>query len=84
MPLRHKEAWQLPIEIIIAPVGNSDPTFDLLTATIFDCNGGAKINKFLDSIKSIVIGRNLRINTPQDYLSITYTLLCPHLLSDQS
>ena len=52
------------IETIVAPVGKSDPVFDLQTNIIFGGNVGAKINKYLDCIKSIVIGRNLRINTP--------------------
>ena len=55
---------QLPIETIVAPVGKSDSTFDLQTDIISGGNGGAKINKFLDCIKSIVIGRNMRINMP--------------------
>ena len=54
---------QLPIETIIAPVGKSDPSFDLQADIIFGGNGGVKINKFLDCVKSIVIDRNPRINT---------------------
>ena len=49
----------MPIEVIVALVGKSDSAFDLQTDNIF----GAKINKFFDCIKSIVIGRNLRINS---------------------
>ena len=52
---------QLPTETIVAPVANSDPSLDLQADIIFGGNGRAKINKFLDYIKSI--GRNLRINT---------------------
>ena len=42
----------------------NDSAFDLQTDIIVGGNDGAKINKFLDCIKNIVIGRNLRINTP--------------------
>ena len=42
----------MPIETIIAPVGKSDPSFDLQTDIIFGGNGGAKINKFIDCVKS--------------------------------
>ena len=52
----------MPIETIIAPVGKSDPSFDLQADIIFGGNGGAKINTFLDCVKSIAIGRNPRIN----------------------
>ena len=52
----------MPIETIIAPVGKSDPSFDLQTDIIFGGNGGAKINKFLDRVKSIVIDRNPRMS----------------------
>ena len=45
----------MPIETIITPVGKSDPSFDLQGDIIFGVNGGAKINKFLDCVKSIVI-----------------------------
>ena len=48
------------IESIIAPVGKSNPSFDLQTDIIFGGNGGAKINKILDCVKSIVIGRCIR------------------------
>ena len=37
------------------------PLISRLTS-FFGGNGGAKINKFLDCVKSIVIGRNPRIN----------------------
>ena len=40
----------MPIETIIAPVGKSDPSFDLQADIIFGGNGGAKINKFLDRV----------------------------------
>ena len=56
----------MPIETIIAPVGKSDPSFDLQTDIIFGGNGGAKMNKFLDCVKNIVIGRNPRINMRQN------------------
>ena len=59
---REVSITQFPLETIIAPVGKSDPSFDLQADIIFGGNGGAKINKFLDCIKSIVIGRNPRIN----------------------
>ena len=62
-------ATQLHIETIVAPVGKSDPASDLQTDILFGGNGGAKINKFLDYVKSTVIGR-----------SITNTLFCRHLL----
>ena len=45
----------MPIETIIAPVGKSNPSFDLQTDIVFGGNGGAKINKFLDCLKNIVI-----------------------------
>ena len=41
---------------IVAPIGKSDPAFDLQSDIIFGGIGGAKMNKFL--------GRNLKINTP--------------------
>ena len=50
---------QLRIETIVAPVGKSASGFDLWTEVIFGGNGRAKIYKFLDCIKSIVIGRTL-------------------------
>ena len=50
---------QLPIEAIVAPLGKKDPAFDLQTDIIFGGNGGAKVIKFLDSTKSIVIVRKL-------------------------
>ena len=50
-------------ETIVAAISKSDPAFDLHTDIIFGGNGGTKINKFLDCVKSIVIGRNPRINT---------------------
>ena len=53
----------MPIETIVATFGKSDPAFDLQADIIFSGNGRAKSNKFLDYIKSIVIGCNLRINT---------------------
>ena len=59
----------MPIETIIAPVGKSDPSFDLQADIIFGGNGGGKINKFLDCVKSIVIDRNPRINTDKKPLS---------------
>ena len=78
MPLRHKKkGWnerlvdywfcstrevsanQLPIETIVAPVGKNEPALDLQTDISFGDNGEA-----FDYIKSIVIGRNLRINMP--------------------
>ena len=39
----------MPIEAIIAPVGKSNPAFDLQTNVIF---GEAKVDKFLDCVKS--------------------------------
>ena len=56
----------MAIETIVETVGKTDPAFDLQSDIIFGGNGRAKINKFLDCIKSIVIGRNLRINMPHD------------------
>ena len=53
----------MPIESIVAPVDKSDHMFDLQTDIIFGGEGGAKVNKFLDCVKSIVIGRNLGIDT---------------------
>ena len=43
---------QLPIETIIATVDKSDLKFHLQTDVIFGGNGGAKVNKFLDCVKS--------------------------------
>ena len=54
----------MPIETIVAPVDMSDPAFDLQTEIIFGGKDGPKINKFLDSIKSIVVGSNLSNNSP--------------------
>ena len=54
---------QLPIETIVVLVGKSNPAFDLQADSIFGYNGGDKENKFLDYIRSIVIGRNLGIKT---------------------
>ena len=54
----------MPIEIKVAPVGKNDPTLDLQTKNIFGVNGEAKINKFLDYIEILVIGRNMECNTP--------------------
>ena len=62
--MREISVTQLPIETTVAPVGKSNPTFDLQTDITFGGNSGAKVSMFLDSFKSIVIGRNLRIDTP--------------------
>ena len=59
--MREVSTTQLPIESIVAPVGKGDPALDLQTDIIFNGNGRAKINKFLNYSKSIVIGRKLRI-----------------------
>ena len=61
--MREVSVTQLPIETIVAPVDKSVPTFDLQTDIIFGVNGGAKVNKFIYYIKSIVIGHNPKINT---------------------
>ena len=61
---REISVTQLPIETIVALAGKSNPTFDLQTDIFFGGNGGAKLKKFLDCLKSIVIGRNLIIDTP--------------------
>ena len=53
----------MPIENTVEPVDKSDPAFDLRTDIIFGGNSGAKVNKFLDCIKSIVIGRNLIVDS---------------------
>ena len=50
---------QLTIEIMVAPVGKSDPAFGLHSEITFGGKGGANIIKFLDCIKSAVIGSNL-------------------------
>ena len=50
----------MPIETIVAPLGKSDPALDLQADIIFGGIGGAKINRFLDYIESIVNGLNLR------------------------
>ena len=42
----------MAIETIVAPVGKSDLAFDLLTYIIFGGISEAKINKFLDCLKS--------------------------------
>ena len=44
----------MPIETIVAPVGKSNSAFELQTDIIFVGNGGAKINKFLDYMNSMV------------------------------
>ena len=46
--MREVSVTQLPIEIIVALIGKSHPTFDLQTDIIFVGNIGAKVNKFLD------------------------------------
>ena len=56
---RRLSATQLPIETIVALVGQR---FDPANDTIFGGNGGAKINKFLDSIKNIVIYTSLIVD----------------------
>ena len=43
------------IETIVVPVGKTVPAFHLQTDIIFGFNGGAKVNKFFDCIKSVVI-----------------------------
>ena len=53
--MKDVSATQLSFETIVVPVGKSNPAFDHQT-DIFGGNGGAKINKFLDCIKTIVIG----------------------------
>ena len=60
-------ATKLPIETIVEPVSKDDIALDLENDIIFDCNGGVKINKFLDYIESIVIGHNLRFTMMQVY-----------------
>ena len=61
--MREVSVTQWPIETLVAPVVKSDPMIDLQIDIIFGGNGGVKVNKFLDCIKSIAIGRNLRIKT---------------------
>ena len=61
---REVSATQLPIKTLVVPIGKSDPALGLRTDIIFGGNVGAKINKFLDYIKTMVTCRNLRINTP--------------------
>ena len=45
--MREFPATQLLIETIVAPVGKSDPAFDLETDIIFGGNGGANIKNSL-------------------------------------
>ena len=62
--MRDPSATQLPMKAIVVPVGKSNSVLDLQTVIIFGNNGGVKINKYLDHIESLVIGRNLKSNTP--------------------
>ena len=61
--MREASAAQLHVVAIVSPVGKSDPPLDLQTAIIFGDNGGIKINKFLDCLENLVIGRYLTSNT---------------------
>ena len=49
----------MPFETIGASISNNVSALDLQTDIILDVGGEAKINKFLDYIDSLVIGRNL-------------------------
>ena len=71
--MREVSINQLPIETIVTPVDKSDPAFDLQTDIIFGGKGGPNINKFLNCIKSIVIGRNENQYFERLYSSTTFT-----------
>ena len=55
----------MPFEAIAALVGKSDPALDLQMDIIVDHKVGAKINKFLNWIESIIVGHNLGFSTSQ-------------------
>ena len=63
------------MENIVVPVDKSDPSFVLQTDFILGGNGRAKINTFLDYIEVIIIGFNLRSNTPQVFTLPRFALI---------
>ena len=67
----------MPIDTIVAPVGKNEPALEFQTVIIFGGNGGAKINKFFDCIKSIVIRESIRRTS---LLVESMYLFCPHLV----